>query len=53
MVEQLVRLKIIVGEAFIPTVLMIWSSWTANLVNRIQNFSSLPYFWNLESSDML
>ena len=38
---------------FIPTVLMIWSSWTANLVNRIQNFSSLPNFWNLDSSDML
>ena len=32
---------------------MIWSSWTANLVNRIQNFSSLPNFWNLDSSDML
>ena len=48
MMEQLVGLEIIVGETFIPTLLMIWSSWTANLVNRIQNFSSLPNFWNLE-----
>ena len=31
---------------------MIWSSWTANLVNRIQNFSSLPNFWNLELSEL-